>query len=164
MEGVQGVIRIFAQMVIHGSEFYSNLNQMQSSLTQLAEDIERRGKKKTESGLAFEQRVQDAERQVERAKAKYDSLANELNHEKRSPKSPSSLRITLRGPKSAGQFEEDLYHRVKVADEEYREKVVKAQKMRQELVSTRREVVRSLKSLISEIDTALTTKMQELGM
>ena len=163
MEGMQGIIGVFCQMADHGNRFSLNLNQMQNELTQLTEYTERERKQIKQSGLAAEERVQDAERQMERAKAKYYSLAQELSHVRRSHKT-SSRRITLRGPKSTGQFEEELHHKVDVADEDYQAKVANAQKLRQELLSTLRpRAVYSLKLLISQIDANLTIQMQELG-
>jgi len=163
VKGIQDILEVYTQMAKHSSEFFLYLNQMQYDLNQLAEDAERERKQIKQSGLAAEQRVLDAERQMERAKAKYDVLARELSNARRSLKN-SSLRFTLRGPKSIEQFEEDLCHKVNVADEDYQAKVKNARQMRQELMSALRpNAVNSLKSLISQIDTTLKKQMHELG-
>lgn len=163
MKGIQDILEVYTQMAKHSNEFFLYLNQMQYDLNQLAEDAERKRKQIKQFGLAAEQRVLDAERQMERAKAKYDVLARELSNARRSLKN-SSHRLTLRGPKSIEQFEEDLCHKVNLADVEYHAKVVNARQMRQELMFTLRpNAVDSLKSLISQIDTTLKKQMHELG-
>jgi len=163
MEGMLDILRVYERMADHDTEFSTNLNQIHSELTKMAEYTDSERRRIKQSGLAAERRVQDAERQMERAKARYDSLAQDYIHAKRSSNT-SSRRFTFRGPKSTGQFEEELYRKVTVADEEYEAKVVNAQQLRGELVSTLRpNTVNYLKMLIEDIDTCLTTQMQELA-
>jgi Rho GTPase-activating protein RGD1 len=161
VKGVQDIIKAYEKMAEYSDEFSSSLNKTQNELALLVEQTDRERKQTKQSGLADEQRVQDAERQMERAKAKYDLLAPELN---RVRSGTSSRRITLRGLKLTEQSKEELYYRVNVADEDHRVKMANAQQLRRDLESNLRpRTVRYLKSLILTIDTALTTQMQELG-
>jgi Rho GTPase-activating protein RGD1 len=164
VKGIQDIIKVFEQMADHGHKFSLKLTQIQIILDKLAENTERKRKDIRQLGLAEEKRVQDAERQVEKAKEKYYRLAQDLYHQKRNPKASSNLHFTLSGPKSIGQFEGDLNNKVELADSEYRAKVAIANDMRQNLVLTLRpNAVKSLLSSISEIDTALKRSMEEVG-
>ncbi|OCK74783.1 hypothetical protein K432DRAFT_468462, partial [Lepidopterella palustris CBS 459.81] len=163
VEGMQDMLRAYEQMAEHDAQFSVNLNHIYTELTQMADYTDRERRRIKQSGLAAEQRVQDAERQMEKAKARYDSLAQDYIHAKRSRKT-SNRRFTIRGPKSTEQLEEDLYRKAKVAEEEYQAKVVNAQELRHELISTLRpNAVHFLRSLIEDIDVCLKMQMQELA-
>ncbi|KAH8728083.1 hypothetical protein GQ44DRAFT_702608 [Phaeosphaeriaceae sp. PMI808] len=66
---------------------------------------------------------------------------------------------------TAGQFEEDLYHKVTAANEEYRVKAVAAQQLREKFVSELRPAaVYELRLLTEELDDILKTKMEQLAI
>ena len=116
-----------------------------------------------EQGLAAEQKVQDAEKLAEKAKAKYDQLSEDLDRVKTGD-SGAGRKFGLKGPKSAAQHEEDLQRKVQAADQDYSSKIQTAQAYRKELLSTTRpQAVNAMVELIKEIDAALTMEMQKYG-
>lgn len=154
--------QLHERMAECGLQFSVSLHQMSDDLQELATNIERGRKQWKQTGLAAEKRVVDAESQAEKAKAKYDSFAEQLDRARTSDK--QSGKFGLKGHKSAAQHEEDLLRKVQNADTDYATKVRTAQTARQELVSTHRpQVVDNLQKLISECDSGLTLQQQKFG-
>lgn len=150
-------------MVEHGLQFAVSLHQMSDDLHELAANIERGRKQWKQTGLAAEKRVVDAESLAEKAKAKYESLAEQYDRVRTGDKQGG--KFGLKGHKSAAQHEEELLRKVQNADSDYGSKVQAAQAARQELVSTHRpQAVHNLQQLISECDSGLTLQQQKFGM
>ena len=157
------VIRIHDQMADNGVQFALYLNQMHEDLHDLAANIERGRKHWKQNGLSAEKRVQDAESMMEKAKAKYDSLAEDYDRARTGDKQSGRV-FGLKGPKSAAQHEEDLNRKVQAADSDYANKVQMAKSQRHELVSTLRpQAIKALQDLINECDSGLTLQMQKFG-
>jgi hypothetical protein len=136
---------------------------MHENLSQLANKMDGSRKTWKQQGLAAEKKVQDAESLAEKAKAKYDQLAEDLDKVKTGDTS-AGRKFGLKGPKSAAQHEEDLTRKLQAADQDYQSKVQTAQAYRKELVSTHRpQAITALVDLIKEIDAALTMEMQKFG-
>jgi hypothetical protein len=151
-------------MADNGLQFALNLHQMHDDLNQLAYEMEKGRKQWKQIGLTAEQKAQEAERQLDKAKQKYDSLAEDLDHAKTGDKT-SGRHFGLRGPKSGAQYEEDLLKKLQLADKDYLAKVQYAQQQRQELLNeTRPQTLKALQELISETDAGLTLQFQKLGM
>lgn len=149
-------------MADHGLQLAVSLYQMSTDLTELAENIERSRKTWKASGLAAEKKVQDAETLVEKAKAKYDTLAEQYDRVKTGDKQGG--KFGLKGHKSAVQQEEELSRKVQAADSDYQAKVQAAKAARSELVSTSRpQTVSQLRQLIFECDSGLTLQLQKYG-
>ena len=147
----------------NGSQFGLALHLMHDNLLQLANKMEGSRKHWKQTGLAAEKKVQDAEALVEKAKAKYDALAEDLDKVKTGDTS-AGRKFGFKGPKSAQQHEEELQRKVQAADQDYFGKVQVADGYRKELVSTSRpQAVAALVDLIREIDAALTMEMQKFG-
>lgn len=154
--------RFHDRMADHGLQFAVSLQQMADSLHELAANIERGRKQWKQTGLSAEKRVMEAEAAAEKAKAKYESLAEQYDRVKTGDK--QSGKFGLKGPKSAAQHEEELLRKVQNADSDYASKVQAAQAARQELVSTHRpQAVHNIQQLISECDSGLTLQMQKFG-
>ena len=157
-------MRIHERMADNGNQFALSLHQMHEDLTELAAEKERGRKQWKQTGLSAEKKVQDAELAMEKAKSKYDALADDFDRARTGDKQSSRV-FGLKGPKSAAQVEEDLNRKVQVADADYASKVQLAQGMRTELISTSRpQAVRALKELIAECDAGLALQLQKLGM
>lgn len=157
------ISRIHEQMADHGLQLAVSLYQMSTDLTELAENIERSRKQWKATGLAAEKRVQDAETLVEKAKAKYDTLAEQYDRVKTGDKQGG--KFGLKGHKSAVQQEEELSRKVQAADSDYQSKVQAAKAARNELISTSRpQTVSQLRQLIFECDSGLTLQLQKYGM
>lgn len=156
------VARIHERMADHGLHFASALHHMSDELHELASNMERGRKQWKQTGLNAEKKVQDAEAAMEKAKAKYDSLAEQYDRARTGDRATG--KFGLKGPKSAAQQEEDLLRKLQGADSDYSSRVHAAQSLRQELESTLRpQTVRALQDLIAECDSGLTMQLQQFG-
>ncbi|RMZ72909.1 GTPase-activating beta-chimerin [Pyrenophora seminiperda CCB06] len=145
----------------NGTQFGLALHAMHENLLQMANKMEANRKTWKQQGLTAENKVQDAERLAEKAKAKYDQLAEDLDRVKTGD-TGAGRKFGLKGPKSAAQHEEDLQRKTQAADQDYASKVQTAQTSRKELVATTRpQAVSALLDLIKETDAALTMEMQK---
>lgn len=149
-------------MADHGLQFAVSLQQMADDLNELATNIERGRKQWKQTGLTAEKRVLEAEASAEKAKAKYVSLAEQLDRVKTGDRQGG--KFGLKGHKSSAQHEEELLRKVQNADSDYSAKVQAAQTARQELVSTHRPTaVMNIQKLISECDSGLALQLQKFG-
>ncbi|KAL1995501.1 hypothetical protein VTN49DRAFT_1688 [Thermomyces lanuginosus] len=157
---VEELNRIQERMADHGLQFAVSLYQMSEDLLELADNIDKGRKHWKHAGMSAEKRVQDAESQAEKAKAKYDALAEQYDRVKTGDKQGG--KFGLKGHKSAVQVEEELNRKVQAADSDYKSKVQAAKAARQELVSVHRpQAVHNLKQLIYECDSGLTLQLQK---
>lgn len=153
--------RLHERMADHGLQFAVSLQQMADDLHELSTNIERGRKQWKQSGLAAEKKVTDAESQAEKAKAKYESLAEQYERVRTGEKASGKFGLKH---KSGPQHEEELLRKVDTADGEYKSKVEAAQVARRELLSTHRpHTVHNLQLLISECDSGLTLQQQKFG-
>ena len=151
------------RMADNGMQFALSLHQMHEDLNELANNMERGRKNWKQTGLNAEKRASDAEANMEKAKAKYESLAETYDRARTGDKT-SGRAFGLKGPKSAAQHEEDLQRKVQAADADYKSKVEAAQAQRQELLNTSRpQAIKALQELITECDSALTLQLQKFG-
>ncbi|KAL4894179.1 hypothetical protein BDV59DRAFT_15417 [Aspergillus ambiguus] len=154
--------RFHDRMADHGLQFSVSLQQMADDLHELAANIERGRKQWKQTGLTAEKRVTEAEASAEKAKAKYDSLAEQYDRVRTGDKQGG--KFGLKGHKSAAQHEEDLLRKVQNADADYQAKVQAAQTARQELISTHRpQAVHNIQQLISECDSGLGLQLQKFA-
>ncbi|KAL4805478.1 hypothetical protein BDV18DRAFT_19854 [Aspergillus unguis] len=150
------------RMADHGLQFAASLQQMADNLTELATNIERGRKQWKHEGLNAEKRVIEAEAAAEKAKSKYDTLAEQYDRVKTGEKAGG--KFGFKGTKSVAQQEEDLLRKVQAADSEYAAKVQAAQTARQELISTHRpQAVHNIQQLTTECDSGLALQMQKFG-
>ena len=151
------------RMADQGLQFAQSLHQMHDELIDVTTISERGRKHWKNIGLTAEKRVQDAETAMDKAKSKYDSLAEDYDRARTGDKQ-SGKKFGLKGPRSAAQLEEDLQRKVQASDSDYAGKVQTANAQRQELLTTLRpQGVRALQDLIRECDSALTMQMQKFG-
>ncbi|KAJ5162354.1 hypothetical protein N7492_007746 [Penicillium capsulatum] len=154
--------RLQERMADHGLQFSVSLQQMSDDLHELATNIERGRKQCKQTGLAAEKKVVDAEGLSEKAKAKYESLAEQYDRVRTGEKQGGKFGLT--GHKSAAQHEEELLRKVQNADSDYAAKVQAAAAARQELVNTNRpQTVHHLQKLIEECDSGLTLQQQKFA-
>ncbi|MCJ1230302.1 hypothetical protein MMC12_006974 [Toensbergia leucococca] len=157
------VVRIHERMADNGIQFALSLHQMQEDLHDLAANMERGRKQWKQTGLSAEKRVQDSESLMEKAKAKYDSLAEDYDRARTGDKQSGRV-FGLKGPKSAAQHEEDLNRKLQAADTDYSSKVQAAQSQRQELLTSSRPQARqALQEIINECDSGLTLQLQKFA-
>ncbi|KAL4885013.1 hypothetical protein BJY04DRAFT_181165 [Aspergillus karnatakaensis] len=150
------------RMADHGLQFAASLQQMADNLNELAGNIEKGRKQWKHEGLNAEKKVMEAEALAEKAKSKYDTLAEQYDRVKTGEKQGG--KFGFKGTKSAAQQEEDLHRKVQGADSDYASKVQTAQAARQELISTHRpQAVHNIQQLISECDSGLALQMQKFG-
>src|SRR3989442_755036 len=79
---LEEIVRVHERMSENEMAFGLNLHQMSADLDALAHDVERGRKQWKTTGLSAEQRVQEAERALDKARQKYDSLAEDYDHAK----------------------------------------------------------------------------------
>ncbi|KAI9813155.1 MAG: hypothetical protein M1832_006384 [Thelocarpon impressellum] len=157
------VMRIHERMTEHGMTFALSLHQMHEELLELTANAERGRKHWKQVGLLAEKRVQDAELAMDKAKSKYDALAEDYDRARTGDRQ-AGKKFGLKGPKSAAQLEEDTHRKAQAADADYAAKVNNAQALRQELVtSLRPQALRTLQDLILECDSALTMQLQKFA-
>ncbi|CZT15185.1 related to GTPase-activating protein beta-chimerin [Ramularia collo-cygni] len=157
------VLRVHERMADNGMQFALSLHQMHEDLDVLSANMERGRKQWKHDGLDAEKKASDAETAMQKAKAKYDSLAEDYDRA-RTGDSKGSRRIGLKGPKSAEQHEQDLLKKTQAADEDYQEKVRTAKSQREQLLrDLRPKAVRALQELINESDSALTLQLQKFA-
>lgn len=150
-------------MADNGMQFALSLHQMHEDLNELTNTIERQRKHWKQTALASEKKVTDAIQQMEKARAKYESLAEDYDKVKTGDKSAGRM-FGIKGPKSAAQHEEDIHRKLQAADADYKSKVENAQLLRTELVEKLRpQGVRAMMELIKECDSGLTLQMQKFG-
>ncbi|KAI9784729.1 MAG: hypothetical protein M1816_000732 [Peltula sp. TS41687] len=155
--------RIHERMADHGLQFAQSLHQMHDELVDVTNSSERGRKHWKNAGLTAEKRVQDAETAMDKAKSKYDSLAEDYDRARTGDRQ-SGKKFGLKGPRSAAQLEEDLQRKVQASDSDYSAKVQAANAQRQELLSSLRpQGVRALQELIRECDSSLTMQMQRFA-
>ncbi|RHZ70525.1 hypothetical protein CDV55_104767 [Aspergillus turcosus] len=154
--------RFHERMADHGLQFSVSLQQMADDLHELATNIEKGRKEWKHTGLNAEKRVTEAEAAAEKAKAKYESLAEQYDRVKTGDKQGG--KFGLKGHKSAAQHEEELLRKVQNADGDYAAKVTAAQAARRELISTHRpQAVQNIQKLIAECDSGLTLQLQKFA-
>ncbi|KAK7537099.1 Rho GTPase activator [Phyllosticta citribraziliensis] len=155
--------RLHERMGDNGMQFALSLHQMHEDLNELTNNVEKGRKQWKATGLASEKKVSDAIQQMEKAKAKYDSLAEDYDRVKTGDKSAGRV-FGIKGPKSAAQHEEDLHRKLQTADQDYKSKVETAQMLRTELVERLRpQAVSATMELIKECDSALILQMQKFA-
>ncbi|OCK77044.1 RhoGAP-domain-containing protein [Lepidopterella palustris CBS 459.81] len=160
---VEEALRINERVADNGSQFGLSLHQMHTDLIELSNNMDRGRKQMKQTGLAAEKKAQDAEALMDKAKAKYDSLAEEYDRVKTGDSS-AGRKFGLKGPKSAAQHEEDLNRKVQAADADYFAKVQAAQAQRQELVTLLRpQTVNAILLLIREMDAGLTVQLAKFA-
>lgn len=157
------ISRAHERMSDHGIQFALSLNQMQEDLNELSNNMERGRKHWKSEGMNSEKKVKDAESAMEKAKARYDSLADDYDRARTGDRTTGRV-FTVKGPKSAEKHEEDLLRKLQAADSDYATKVQGAQNQRQEnIMSSRPQAVRAIQELIKECDSALTLQLQKFG-
>jgi hypothetical protein len=157
------VMRVHERMADNGMQFALSLHQMHEDLNELSANMERGRKQWKHEGLDSEKRASDAEATMQKAKSKYDSLAEDYDRA-RTGDTKGSKRIGIKGPKSAEQYESDLLRKTQSADQEYEERVKLAKRYRESLINTERpKAVKALQELIKECDSALTLQLQKFA-
>ncbi|KAI9660839.1 MAG: hypothetical protein M1829_006449 [Trizodia sp. TS-e1964] len=157
------ITHIQERMADNGMQFALSLHQMQEDLIEMAANMERGRKHWKQTGLSAEKRVQDLEGLMNKAKMKYNSLAEDYDRAKTGDRAAGKV-FGLKGPKSAAQHEEDLHRKVQAADSDYSSKVQQAHTQRMELLnSLRPQAITALQDLINESDSALTLQLQKFA-
>ncbi|KAK1052890.1 Rho GTPase-activating protein [Friedmanniomyces endolithicus] len=157
------VMRVHERIAENGMQFALSLHQMHEDLNVLTANMERGRKAAKHEGLEAEKRASDAEAAMQKAKSKYDNLAEDYDRAKTGD-TKGSRRMGLKGPKSQEQYESDLQRKVQAADADYEERVRMARTQREQLVSQLRpKMVRQLRELCRECDAGVTLQLQKFA-
>ena len=89
------------RMFDNGMQFALSLHQMHEDLTELSNNMEKGRKNWKHDGTDAERKASDAESLMQRAKAKYDGLADDYDRAKTGD--IKGTRRIMKGPKSAAQ-------------------------------------------------------------
>ena len=153
---------LHTQIAQNEQNFGVALSHVYVELMELSIDKERTRKQLKHESSVAEKRVQDAEMAMQKAKGKYNSLAEDYDRARTGDR--QSGRFGLKGPKSAAQVEEELHRKMQSADSDYATKVQQAQSLRADLVNTQRpQAVKTITQLVQECDAALTLHLQNYG-
>jgi hypothetical protein len=159
-QGYQEIARSHERVAEHGLTFSNTLFAMADELHELANTSEKGRKHWKQTGLNSEKRVQDAQFAMEKAKAKYNTLAEQYDRVRTGERAGGKFGLK----KSAAQEEENLHRKLEVADGDYSFKVQAAQTMQQELLTTLRpQAVNALQELIFETDAGLAVHVQKFA-
>jgi len=157
------VLHVHERMADNGMQFALSLHQMHEDLSELSNSMERGRKTWKHEGYDAEKKAADLESAMQKAKARYDGLAEDYDRA-RTGDTKGSRRIGLKGPKSAEQHESDLLRKLQAADTDYEERVRLAKAQRQTLVNEQRpKAVLALKELCRECDSGLTLQLQKFA-
>ncbi|KAK5198706.1 Rho GTPase-activating protein [Exophiala xenobiotica] len=160
-QNYEELTRAHDRMAEHGVQFSNTLFSMAEELYELAANSEKGRKHWKQTGLNAEKRVQDAEHAMEKAKSKYNSLAEQYDRARTGEKQTGKL---VGFKQSAAQQEEDLQRKLEAADGDYAHKVQAAQTQQNELVTTLRPAtVAALQDIIRETDAGLSAHMQKFA-
>ncbi|RMZ82206.1 hypothetical protein DV738_g1826, partial [Chaetothyriales sp. CBS 135597] len=148
------IVKTHDRMADNGLNFATSLHQMLEELNDLAAKCERDRKHLKASGLEAERTVHEAEAGMTKAKAKYNTLAEQLDAVKT-------------GEKTSGKFgrrkdEDELRRKLEGADNDYAQKVQSAKSLRRDLqVTNRPRTISALQDAIRECDAGLSLQMQK---
>lgn len=136
-----------------GVTFIDSMHKIHDELNEVVKNMERSRKSTKELALRHEKNLLDAEREVEKAKAKYDTACEDL--EKARTSDPNKSKLGFKN-----KSEEELHRKMTIAETDYQQKVDNCQRIRHELVSKHRVgVVYKLQGLILECDNALSLQL-----
>ena len=154
---VDEIIRVNEKISDVGSSHVASLQIMHDEIMDMVKNYEKTRKTIKESSLRNEKNVSDAEQAGEKAKAKYGSLCEEL--ERMRVGDPTKNKFGFKKASTA-QHEEELTRKVSAADDDYKQKVDSAQRMRKELINKLRPAsVKELKELTMECDAAISLQL-----
>lgn len=136
------------------------LQKMYDELTALLFTMTKLRKGCKENSRRLEKEVTDAIHSAEKAQARYNSLCQDWD--KLRMTDPSKTKLTLRGSKTTKEQEEELLRKIDAQDLEYKQKVDHSTSLRNTFISRERpKIVRELKDMILEMDTALAIQLQK---
>lgn len=138
--------------------FINDIQTMHDELSELAKSTQRSRKTLKESCLRHERNLVDAEQNAEKAKSRYYALCEDMEK----LKDPTKTKFFK--TKNTPQHEQELQSKINSAENEYRQKVDTAKKIRKELIVTLRpQSVKELKNLILECDSGISFQLQKLS-
>ncbi|KIW78223.1 hypothetical protein Z517_08057 [Fonsecaea pedrosoi CBS 271.37] len=151
---------IHERMADHALQYVATLYGMSEELHELASNSERARKHWKQTGMNAEKRVADAEAAMEKAKHRYNSLAEQYDRARTGERQSGKFGLK----RSAAQLEEELRHKLEAADADYSAKVEAASSQRNELLSTLRpQTTNALSELIRETDAGLSLHVQKFA-
>lgn len=142
------------------SSYVKALQKMYDELTALLFTMTKLRKSCKENSRRLEKEVTDAIHSAEKAQARYNSLCQDWD--KLRMTDPSKTKLTLRGSKTNKEQEEELLRKIDAQDLEYKQKVDHSTSLRNTFITKERpKIVRELKDMILEMDTALAIQLQK---
>lgn len=154
--GFEELTRIHETLADNGTHFAQALNTMYDDLSKMIGSMEHSRKQWKSFGLLSEKRVQDAEAQADKARARVEGLQDGSG-------SGGTITGKFAGFKAARQGL-DPEERIAQANEEFQAKQQTARALRQELIQSQRpQAVHALRDMIDECDAGLAAHLQKYG-
>ncbi|KAK9385393.1 hypothetical protein V1515DRAFT_574579 [Lipomyces mesembrius] len=151
------------QLARQGLHYAGELSKMYDDLSDLCKSTERKRKELKQKATHDEKDMTDAEHAAEKSKAKYYSLCEEF-HAARTNDPTKRSGLKFKGSKTNQQVVEDLEKKVKIADQDYRDKVNAAKVAYSQLVRSHRpENVRALRNTLAMFDTGLVLRFEDFA-
>ncbi|CAN6637704.1 RHO GTPase-activating protein Rgd1p [Trichomonascus vanleenenianus] len=153
------IVRCNERVADVGNTYVAALHKMHDELSELARTVEKSRKSTKEAALRHEKNLTDAEQAAEKAKSKYDSLAEDF--ERLRMGDPTRNKLGFKQSRTP-QHEEESHKKVMAAEAEYKQRVEAAQRLRAELENKLRpQNVKELKELTMEIDSGMSLQLQK---
>ncbi|KAJ8100020.1 hypothetical protein POJ06DRAFT_255200 [Lipomyces tetrasporus] len=149
------------QLAKQSFHYAGELSKMHDDLSDLCKSTERKRKELKQKAMHDEKTVTDAEHAAEKSKAKYYSLCEEF-HTARTNDPTKRSGLKFKGSKTNQQVVEDLEKKVKIADQDYRDKVNAAKTAYSQLVKSHRpENIRALRNVLEMFDTGVVLRFED---
>ncbi|KAK9241126.1 hypothetical protein V1525DRAFT_429384 [Lipomyces kononenkoae] len=151
------------QLARQGLHYAGELSKMYDDLSELCKGTERKRKELKQKALHDEKVVTDAEHAAEKSKSKYYNLCEEF-HTARTSDPTKRSGLKLKGSKTNQQVVEDLEKKVKIADQDYRDKVNAAKTAYNLLVRSHRpDNVKALRDTLAMFETGIVLRFEDFA-
>ncbi|KAK9321145.1 hypothetical protein V1517DRAFT_327333 [Lipomyces orientalis] len=149
------------QLAKQSIHYAGELSKMHDDLSDLCKSTERKRKELKQKAMHDEKIVTDAENAAVKSKAKYYSLCEEF-HTARTNDPTKRSGLKFKGSKTNQQVVEDLEKKVKIADQDYRDKVTAAKSAYSQLVKSHRpENIRALRNVLEMFETGVVLRFED---
>lgn len=146
------IVRATDRLGDAGNGYIDSMHRIHDEISTFVKDIDRQRKLEKETALRNEKNLLDAEQLAEKAKARYESVAEELD---RVRTGDPSKKLALRQ-----KSEEELQKKFTVAEMDYQQKVDQAQRLRRDTANRHRvDSVEKIKNMILECDEVLAVQV-----
>lgn len=154
-------LRLNDRLAENGLQLASALHTMAEELRDMADNSEKGRKHWKHTAMDAEKKVADAENAQQKAKDRYNTAAEQYERVRTGEKQGGKFGLKNKSP---AQQEEALKEKADMLDQDYTARTRVAQEERRDFENTTRpQVVRALRDLITECDAAMAMQMAKLA-